>query len=215
MSNHDHTNPSSAEPIPLDHEVDGIREYDNALPGWWTGIFWATIIYSMLYPMYYHWGVGPSVHAELDSDMTAAAEAQLATLGPMAVDEATIVSLGSDPKKLLIGRAMFRTNCAVCHGADGGGGVGPNLCDSTYINIKAPMDFFTIIRAGVVAKGMPPWSPRYSDTQILLLAGYVANLRGTTPSTPKPAQGDKHPGAWNTFVSSASPAVPAAESTTP
>ncbi len=197
-----------AQPVLLHHDVDGIREFDNPLPGWWTAIFWATIVYALLYPMYYHWGIGPTVLTELDSSMTEAAEAQLAKLGPMQVDESTIVALGSEPKKLLIGRAMFRTNCAVCHGADGGGAVGPNLCDDSYINIKAPMDFFTVIRAGVVAKGMPAWSPRYNDTQILLLAGYVASLRGSTPSTPKPPQGDQHPPAWSTFKSDALPVTP-------
>ena len=27
----------------LDHDYDGIREYDNPMPRWWVAIFWATI----------------------------------------------------------------------------------------------------------------------------------------------------------------------------
>ena len=27
-----------------DHSYDGIQEYDNPLPGWWTFLLWASII---------------------------------------------------------------------------------------------------------------------------------------------------------------------------
>ena len=32
----------------LDHEYDGIQEYDNPRPGWWNAIFWLTVLFSML-----------------------------------------------------------------------------------------------------------------------------------------------------------------------
>lgn len=197
MSDHHATHQSSA--VLLDHDADGIREYDNALPGWWTMIFWATIVFSFFYPFYYHWGVGATVTEEYEAEVAEAAEAQVAKLGRLTPDNATIVALSTDDKKVLVGRAMFRTNCAVCHGADGGGGVGPNLCDGTYINIKSPEDIARVIKTGVVAKGMPAWSSRYNDTQIALLSAYVASLRGTTPAAPKAPQGDFTPPAWNTF----------------
>ncbi len=191
---------STVEPQVLDHECDVIREYDNALPGWWTFLFWACILFSPLYIVYYHIGVGPSIYLELDDEMAAAAEAQLAQLGPMPVDVSTILGVAADPKKLLIGRSMFRTNCSVCHAADGGGNAGPNLCDDTYINIRSPLDFFRVMHDGVVPKGMPAWSPRYNNTQLVVLAGYVASLRGGTPAAPKAAQGDLKPAAWSTFL---------------
>ncbi len=196
----DHTQPEAQI---LDHDCDGIREYDNALPGWWTMIFWATIIFSLFYPVYYHWGVGASVHEEYEADVALAAEEQIARLGPITPDNATIVALSIDAKKVLVGRAMFRTNCAVCHGADGGGLVGPNLCDGVYINIKSPEDIYKVVRDGVVAKGMPAWSVRYNDTQLTLLAAYVASLRGTTPAAPKAPQGTNEPPPWSTFGTTA------------
>ncbi len=192
------------EPILLDHDCDGIREYDNALPGWWTMIFWATIIFSLFYPVYYHWGVGASVHEEYEEEVAQAAEEQIARLGPITPDNATIVALSTDAKKVLVGRAMFRTNCAVCHGADGGGLVGPNLCDGMYINVKSPEDLYKVIRDGVVPKGMPSWSVRYNDTQLTLLAAYVASLRGSVPAAPKAPQGTIEPPAWSTFGTPAS-----------
>jgi cytochrome c oxidase cbb3-type subunit 3 len=33
----------------LDHECDGIREYDNPMPAWWTGIFWISILFAQPY----------------------------------------------------------------------------------------------------------------------------------------------------------------------
>ncbi len=195
----------------IDHDCDGIREYDNPLPGWWTNIFWATILFSALYPAYYHLGVGPTVQQELEWDIAHAAEEQIARLGPITPDNPTIVLLSADAKRVLVGRTMFRTNCATCHGADGGGGVGPNLCDGVYLNIKSPEDIYKVVRDGVVAKGMPSWSSRYNDTQLALLAAYVASLRGSQPAAPKAPQGTLEPPAWSTFAA----APPAAGSTSP
>src|SRR5690242_895892 len=56
----------------LDHSVDGIREYDNPLPGWWRAIFWATIFFAAGYWIWFHvagWGRTPDekYRAELAS----------------------------------------------------------------------------------------------------------------------------------------------------
>ena len=36
----------------LDHEVDGIKEYDNPLPAWWLGIFYVTIAFAIVFIPY-------------------------------------------------------------------------------------------------------------------------------------------------------------------
>lgn len=38
----------------LDHDYDGIREYDNPLPPWWVSLFFITVIWGSLYFFYYH-----------------------------------------------------------------------------------------------------------------------------------------------------------------
>lgn len=38
----------------LDHDYDGIRELDNDLPRWWVWLFYATIIWGVLYLLYFH-----------------------------------------------------------------------------------------------------------------------------------------------------------------
>lgn len=38
----------------LDHDYDGIRELDNDLPRWWVWLFYLTIIFAVLYMLYFH-----------------------------------------------------------------------------------------------------------------------------------------------------------------
>jgi len=49
----------------LDHDYDGIRELDNRLPPWWVNLFYITIIFAVVYLMYYHiLGIGDLSTAE-------------------------------------------------------------------------------------------------------------------------------------------------------
>jgi cytochrome c oxidase cbb3-type subunit 3 len=191
---HDHTPSRSAAPEPriLDHECDGIREYDNPMPFWWSALFWASIVFSIPYFAYYHFGgVGESITSQYESEVGAFYEMQAAKLGDLKPDDATILALSHDDKKLLAGRNMFKANCATCHAPDGGGKTGPNLTDDAYINVRAPKDIFKVVRDGVVAKGMPDWKSRFSEAQLVLLSAYVVSLRGTTAASPREPQGER------------------------
>jgi len=184
------TQPAGAEPVLLDHEADGIQEYDNPTPSWWTATFWGTIAFSALYALYYMVGVGPGLSREYDIELTEHYQAQAARLGDLKPDPPTLSMLMADQRMMQAAKGMFSANCAVCHASDGGGGTGPNLCDDSAINIKSVNDLFGVISQGVVARGMPAWDKRFTDAQRVLLAAYVAHLRGSTPAAPKPPQGN-------------------------
>lgn len=190
----------------LDHNYDGIREYDNPMPFWWSALFWGTFLFSVPYYVYYHVGVGPTLNDNLEVEVGEFVEAQAAALGDLKPDAKTILSLVQNDPKLKTGASvMFRTNCSVCHGPEGGGKTGPNLSDDAYLNIKQPEDLFRVIRDGVAGKGMPDWGKRFSEPQLVLLASYAASLRGTKPAETKEAQGTVLP-QWQ---------VPASESANP
>ena len=181
------------EPLLLAHDADGIREYDNPMPFWWSAIFWGTFVYGVLYAGYYMIGVGPGVRRDYQDELSAFYQEQAAKLGDLKPTVETIRSLANDPKMMQAAAGVFRANCVTCHGADGGGGTGPNLCDDSYLNVKQVTDIFKVLQNGVVAKGMPAWSPRFGDAQLVLMSAYVAHLRGSSPAAPKPPQGTAVP----------------------
>ena len=186
--------------VALGHAYDGIREYDNPMPFWWSAIFWVTILFSLPYFVFYHLGgVGTSLSEDYETEVGAFYEVQAAKLGNLKPDEATILALSTDRQRLMAGQNMFKANCATCHAPDGGGKTGPNLTDDFYINVRKPEDIFTVLRDGVEAKGMPKWGKRFSELQLVLLSAYVAGLRGTSPASPLTSQGDRL-GPWTAVV---------------
>ncbi len=111
----------------------------------------------------------------------------IAALGAFVLkgDAATINQMRIDPKMMQVAHGMFQSTCSACHAKDGGGINGVNLTDNHYKNIKALPDLFTVISNGAANGAMPSWRNSIQQNQRVLLAAYVANLRGTTPAKPK------------------------------
>jgi cytochrome c oxidase cbb3-type subunit 3 len=38
----------------LDHNYDGIQEYDNPLPPWWVNLFYVTMVWATVYLLFFH-----------------------------------------------------------------------------------------------------------------------------------------------------------------
>jgi len=147
-------------------EADGIQEYDNPLPDWWIGLFWATIIFGVGYAVHYHFIADRSPEKALAAEI-AAAEARWPSQSPAAAQ----LVLTDDAAER--GETVFRTNCVPCHGANLTGGIGPSLVDDEWIHGGSPEAIHATIVNGVPAKGMLAWGPILSAEQINQVAAYV------------------------------------------
>ncbi|MDX2283134.1 MAG: cbb3-type cytochrome c oxidase N-terminal domain-containing protein [Bacteroidia bacterium] len=176
--------------IDLGHDYDGIRELDNSLPPWWKWGFYITIGYAAIYLVVFHLTGDWSSKQEYD-DEVALAEVQkqeyLKTAANL-VDESSVTML-SDAAALASGKEIYTANCAVCHGAEGQGGIGPNMTDAYWIHGGSVGKVFATIKYGVPAKGMIPWEGTLKPQQIQQVASYILSLQGTNPPNPKAPEG--------------------------
>ncbi|MFC4687055.1 cbb3-type cytochrome c oxidase N-terminal domain-containing protein [Epilithonimonas pallida] len=118
----------------IDHGFDGITELDNALPKWWLGLFYFTITYCLVYLVAFAF----TDYAHPDAEYKNEAKAQLASISEY---EKTAPAIDIDnavysSDNIAEGEHIFKTNCVSCHSAGGKGGIGPNLTDKYWINIK-------------------------------------------------------------------------------
>lgn len=71
------------------------------------------------------------------------------------------------------GQSAYATNCAVCHGAEGAGQIGPGLADN---DILERTDFvITRILNGFPEHGMPPFRTQLDDFEIAAIATFIRN----------------------------------------
>ena len=178
--------------IIMDHNYDGIRELDNVLPPWWVYLFYATIVFSVVYLVRFHI-IGDYDQAMEYEQEVAAAKIAIEEYKKTAKDlvDVNTVEFLSDAADLSAGKKIFTDNCVVCHMADGGGGIGPNLTDEYWILGGGIKNVFnTISEGGRDGKGMVAWKQSLKPAEIAQVASYVLTMGGTTPANPKAPEGD-------------------------
>jgi len=196
MSEHNQTDPHSdpVNPPLTNHEYDGIREYDNPIPGWWAWIFAGACIFAVLYYMAYQLGTaGTSVAQAYDNAVTANLLLQFEDIGMLTPDEPTILTYMQEDDWLLFGKQTFAGNCVSCHGKNGEGLVGPNMTDDQYKNVTTLGDIGKVIQNGAANGAMPAWNNRLHPNEIVMVAAYVASLRGQNLSGPRAPEGETIP----------------------
>jgi cytochrome c oxidase cbb3-type subunit 3 len=186
----------SNEPRLIDHNYDGIQEYDNPLPRWWVYLFWATIVFAVLYLFNVPGiGVGKGRIADYNADMAAAKErvaaVELAGGGPPSPD--ALAAAATDRGVIAEGKAVYTANCVACHKADGGGMIGPNLTDDFWVHGGTLPEVRNTVDQGVLAKGMPQWGKVLRPEQVTAAAAYVMTLQGTNPPNAKAPEGVQVP----------------------
>ncbi|WBA43010.1 cbb3-type cytochrome c oxidase N-terminal domain-containing protein [Hymenobacter canadensis] len=174
----------------MDHEYDGIHEFDNDLPPWWKYGFYLTILIAIGYVGYYHvLQAGPLQTAEYAVEMQQAA--LFVPVGSDDPNQVTTYQVLTASADLGSGKDLFQTNCAACHGTSGEGKVGPNLTDEFWLHGGEVNHVYKTIKFGVNGKGMVAWKGKLSSKQMLQVSSYVLSLQGTKPANAKEPQGEK------------------------
>ncbi|MCB0321707.1 MAG: c-type cytochrome [Bdellovibrionales bacterium] len=177
----------------LDHEYDGIQEYDNDLPRWWLNIFWLTTVCAIVYGVWTHF-VREEQHDQLArelSELQAHRESlRPAEPAPGGAAQVNLQDLTKDATFIELGKATFEAKCVACHGSLGEGIVGPNLTDNYWIHGGEIAEIQDVIKKGVLEKGMISWEALLTARELDAVTVYVWNLNGTNPPNGKAPEGE-------------------------
>ncbi len=197
---------------------DTLEEYNNPLPVWWTYAFYATIVFAIVYWLYYpSWPIGQRFMTGLGTVEYRNAEGKTEswhwntrakllkeTQDAVALQKPyydKILSLpfeqiSKDPQLYSFvqsaGKPLFADNCAPCHQSGGGGKIGyyPNLTDDDWIYGGGYDKIQETITHGRHGY-MPPFAEALAPEQIDYLANYVLSLSGNKVDPAKAAKGDE------------------------
>lgn len=89
------------------------------------------------------------------------------------------------------GKAIYLSNCSLCHGAAGEGGRGPNLVSGISVHGTTAADLRRVISKGVTGTPMPAF--RFGDSEMTQLIAHLRSLRTARVALEK-APGDKAAG---------------------
>ncbi len=175
------------------HIYDGIEEYDNPLPKWWFQLFVATMIFGIIYLIIYP-GMGKwpgltgwtSVN-QLEREQQKADEQYgeiYANFAAMSIEDVAM-----DPAAQKMGVRLFANNCAVCHGADGGGNYGfPNLTDNDWLYGGSAEQIKQTIAHGRAGQ-MPAWGAIIGEENVVAVGEHVLSLSGAEHDVAKAVEG--------------------------
>ncbi|HLT51919.1 MAG TPA: cbb3-type cytochrome c oxidase N-terminal domain-containing protein [Arenibacter sp.] len=185
--------PEEEKEIILDHNYDGIHELDNNLPTWWTYLFYASIVFAVVYLARFH------IFNDYDQDTEYEREVAQAQISienykktAKGLVDVNSVELLTDRSDLNAGKTIYTNNCVACHMADGGGGIGPNLTDEYWILGGGIKDVFhTVSEGGRAGKGMVAWKQILKPIEMAQVSSYIiTELGGSVPANPKEPEGE-------------------------
>ena len=181
---------SGEKDIPIEENHDGITELDNRVPPWFNYLFGGTIFFAIMYMLDYHvWRSSPLPLAEYAQELAAAdISRRVRVAAEGSINEEALEPL-TDEASIAAGHERFSKNCVTCHGANGGGIVGPNLTDRYWINGGGIKNVYATIKNGVPQKGMISWKLVFTPKEIQQIASFILTLQGTNPVNAKKPEG--------------------------
>ena len=155
-----------------DDNFDGITErHGQRPPTYFMVLFLGLIVWGVIFIAYYLLS-GWSSQAEFQERM--------AIHQQQAAAQTTTPASATAPAGAKLSAAaageLFAQNCAVCHGATGKGGIGPDLTAHSYKYGRTPDAAIATITAGR-SGGMPAFGTQLSKAQIAALADFVLALK--------------------------------------
>ena len=178
------------------HELDGIKEYDNPMPGWLMAIWWGSLIFAGGLPdllraqlrRRHDGGRVPRQQTAADGDHRPG----LLRRPPAGAADARRAAgrRHGTPRCSTLGAARFARSCAPCHGEQAQGLIGPNLTDDRWIHGGSVEQIFQTVAKGWPAKGMPPWGRALKPEELAALVSYVRSLQGSNPPNARAAEGE-------------------------
>jgi cytochrome c oxidase cbb3-type subunit 3 len=164
-------------------ERDGIGEMDNPVPLWFNVSFLATIVFAVVYILWYTlsgWSQVGQYQAEVERRSQEFAAARAAAPAP------TANPYRGDAAAIAEGKEVFATICVACHLPDARGLVGPSLVDPYWKYGSDDVSLFETVSKGRPA-GMPPWGPQLGDAKIWKALAYLETLpRSSQPGLGAP-----------------------------
>lgn len=162
---------------------ENIAEWNNPLPRWWVGLFWITIFFSITYLVLYP-GFGTnkglygwSAHKQYDDEVKKADNQYAPIFDKYA--KMDLNALAADKEANAMGKRLFLTYCAACHGSDARGAKGfPNLADNDWLYGGEPATVETSILGG--RNGVMPPHAHLGADAVKDAANYVRSLSGLT-----------------------------------
>jgi cytochrome c oxidase cbb3-type subunit 3 len=156
------------------HNFDGIIENrENRPPIYFTVLFYGLILWAAIFSAYYllsGWSSADEFRQKMESQQQLQAQRQPPQ--PAAAGVATEQAQADTA----VGEKLFASHCAACHGAQGKGGIGPDLTLPDYKYGRTPEAVLASIRNGRPA-GMPAFGNQLSAAESESLATFVLSLK--------------------------------------
>lgn len=176
---------------------ESLEEYNNALPKWWSWLFYLTVVFSLVYAVLYPtlgnfqgvlgWSSAGQHKAEVEK-----VDAQVKPLFDKYL-KMDLAAVAADKEAVEIGKRLYLTYCVQCHGADARGSKGfPNLADHDWLYGGEPAQIEETITDGRMGM-MPAYGGNPEavggEAGAREVANYVRSLSGLTSNGDLAAKG--------------------------
>jgi cytochrome c oxidase cbb3-type subunit 3 len=166
LEEHQHKNPT--------HDFDGIVENrETRPPVYFTVLFYGTILWGAIFSAYYllsGWSSADEFRQKMGSHQQLQAQRQ-----PPQTAAAGVV-VDKPQADTAAGNELYASHCAACHGAEGKGGIGPDLTLPDFKYGRTMEAVAESIRNGRPA-GMPAFDSQLSAAENESLAAFVLSLK--------------------------------------